>query len=117
MNIEQLKAAGIDYEDGLHRFADNQRIYEKYLRKLTEVTLLDEARTALQNHDHETAFDCFHKLKAFVGNLSIPPLYEKVRNLTETLRQGNGSDDDILAQIAAIEGLFQKIIKVIQEEG
>ncbi len=36
MDKEKLKAYGVDYENAVKRFAGNEALYEKFLKKLTE---------------------------------------------------------------------------------
>ena len=35
MDKEKLKAYGVDYENAVKRFAGNEALYEKFLKKLT----------------------------------------------------------------------------------
>lgn len=88
MNIDTLKASGIDYEDGLERFSGNSALYEKYLDKLLTNRTYEETREAACKGDIQLAFESAHKLKAFIGNLSINHFYEEIRALTEEFRAG-----------------------------
>ena len=36
MDKEKLKAYGVDYENAVKRFAGNEALYERFLKKLTE---------------------------------------------------------------------------------
>lgn len=56
MNIELLKAGGIDYEDGLERFSGNSQLYEKYLRKLLDNSTYEDMRQAALSGDIQKAF-------------------------------------------------------------
>ncbi|MDO4556953.1 MAG: hypothetical protein Q4B70_17720, partial [Lachnospiraceae bacterium] len=88
MELQRLTACGIDYEDGLKRFSMNQKIYEKHLRKFVSLTLIDEIEDAINRCELKEAFEACHKLKAYVGNLSMPVLFDVVCDLTEWLREG-----------------------------
>lgn len=90
MNPERLKEGGIQYEEGLHRFSGHVKIYEKYLAMLPELDIYKELKQAMEAGQAAQAFDSCHKLKAFVGNLSIPDLFAQVCESTELLR---GTDE------------------------
>lgn len=113
MNIEKLKASGIDYEDGLSRFSGNRNLYEKYLRKLLTVTLYEEMKAALEKKDIKEAFECAHKFKAFIGNLSIAHFYEEIKNLTEELRAGE--DRDFSEILQRLDREYEIILQSIKE--
>lgn len=88
MKLERLKASGIDYEDGLERFSGNSQLYEKYLKKFLANSTYEEMREAACNGELERAFENAHKLKAFIGSLSMNHFYEEIRALTEEFRAG-----------------------------
>lgn len=88
MNIERLKASGIDYEDGLDRFSGNCELYQKYLKRLLSDTMYGRMKDAALSGNIQEAFEAAHKLKAFIGNLSINHFYEELKSLTEEFRAG-----------------------------
>ena len=88
MNIEILKACGVEYEEGLERFSGSRRLYEKYLKMLLSDPTYEEMRRAACEGDLQTAFEAGHKMKAFIGNLAIDGFYEKIVTLTNEFRSG-----------------------------
>lgn len=92
MKIDRLKAVGIDYEEGLERFSGNEQLYIKYLNKLLTVDTYEKMREAALAGEIQEAFAAAHKLKAFIGNLSISHFYDKIKNLTEEFRAGVARD-------------------------
>lgn len=112
MNIEKLKANGIDYDDGLIRFSGNRKMYEKYLYRFAEDTTYQELRDALCRRDTEAAFHAAHRLKAFVGNLSINQFYEEIKALTEDLR--NGTQRDYFPDIVKLDQQYERILQSIR---
>lgn len=92
MNIDKLKAVGIDYEEGLERFSGNEQLYIKYLNKLLAIDTYEEMREAALAGKIQEAFEAAHKLKAFIGNLSISHFYDKIKTLTEEFRAGVARD-------------------------
>lgn len=114
MDVDKLKAAGVDYEDGLARFSNNAQIYEKYLRKLVDQNQYTEMKDAIDAGDVEAAFQAAHKLKAFMGNLSITELYHNVAEVTEIFRAG--SFDGSQPYVEQMDRQMEEIIQAITEE-
>lgn len=112
MNIELLKACGVDYEDGLDRFSGNSALYEKYLNKLLNDTMYEKMKELLNEGDIQGAFEAAHKLKAFIGNLSINHFYEELKSLTEELRAGIKRDYE--PDLAQLDLEYDKIISAIR---
>lgn len=112
MNIELLKAGGIDYEDGLERFSGNSQLYEKYLRKLLDNSTYEDMRQAALSGDIQKAFETAHKLKAFIGNLSISHFYEEIRALTEEFRAGIYRD--YKTDFEKLDQEYEKILQAIR---
>lgn len=112
MNIDILKASGIDYEDGLERFSGNAELYEKYLKKLLANNTYAEMREAACKGDIQEAFVAAHGLKAFIGNLSISHFYEEIRALTEEFRAG--VNRDYRPDFEKLDREYEKIIQAIR---
>ena len=68
----------------------------KWFRKCT----FDKLKNALETGDLENAFLAAHALKGVLGNLSLTPLYTKVVEITELLR--NRTEMDYSALLADI---------------
>ena len=86
MNIKKLTEAGIDYDEGLHRFAGNEQIYEKFLKKAFDGMIMEKLNGEIENKDYEKAVKTAHELKGITGNLSMNSLYEKLALLVNELR-------------------------------
>lgn len=112
MNVERLKACGIDYEEGLERFSGNEQLYLKYLNKLLNINTYYEMREAALQGEIEEAFAAAHKLKAFIGNLSIGHFYDKIKILTEEFRAGVRRD--YRPDFDKLDLEYEKIIQAIR---
>lgn len=112
MKIEKLKAYGIDYEEGLERFSGNQQLYIKYLKKLLTLDTYKEMRELALKGELQPAFEAAHKLKAFVGNLSVGYFYDNLKALTEDLRAG--VDKDYRRDIERLDWEYEKILQAIR---
>jgi len=114
MNIQRLKEHGIDYEDGLRRFSGHSAIYEKYIKRLYQLDFYEDLKTSLEKKDVQGAFESAHKLKTFIGNLSIPILFQEISQLTDILRSGTleGTEEAMID----IDDRFTDLESVIQQE-
>lgn len=116
MNVEQLKACGIDYDDGLRRFSGSTQLYEKYLKRLPELEIYDELKAAVLAGDTEAAFQASHKMKSFIGNLSIPHMYGEICELTDILRTGAPNEDAVAQHMGAIDSMYQDVAATVRKE-
>lgn len=116
MNPEKLKACGIDYEEGLHRFSGRAGVYEKYLGKLVGLDIYQDLKEAAAKGDASGAFEACHKMKAFVGNLSISQLYGRIANLTELLRNAEEITEEITTSLESVDLSYQEVVQTIREE-
>lgn len=116
MNPERLKEGGIQYDEGLHRFSGHVKIYEKYLAMLPELDIYKELRQAMEAGQAAQAFDSCHKLKAFVGNLSIPELFSQVCESTELLRGADEISVEAREGVRRMELSYENVAEVIRSE-
>ncbi len=64
MDKEKLKAYGVDYENAVKRFAGNEALYEKFLKKLTEDDHLAIGEQAMKKEErYEDVLEAVHALK------------------------------------------------------
>lgn len=90
MDYSDYTQAGIDYAQGLDRFAGNAAIYEKFLRQFVGDPTFPALEAAMKDGDTAAAFQAAHTLKGLTGNLSLNSLYGRLVKLVEALRgQGN----------------------------
>lgn len=112
MNIDKLKSWGIDYEEGLDRFSGNEKLYLKHLKKMLTNDTYTAMREAALNGEVQKAFEAAHRLKAFVGNLSIIRFYDMLKVLTEELRAG--VKRDYRPDIEQLDQEYEKILQAIR---
>ena len=60
MDIAKLKEAGIDYDEGLKRFANREDLYEKYLGKFPDDPAMSQLEAFLAEKNYAEAFKCAH---------------------------------------------------------
>lgn len=116
MNIDNLKAGGIDYDEGIKRFSGHDAIYQKYLKRIPGMDLFEELNETIEREEWRAAFECCHKLKAFVGNVSIPLLYRQVCELTDLLRMEQVDKAAAEAMLKQVNESYHAVAAVIKEE-
>ena len=90
MDIKQaLIDFGVDYEDAMTRFLDDEDFYQEFLVKFTEDPFTNELKAALEASNIEEAFKVAHTLKGLCANFGFTPLLEFMKPLVEILRQGS----------------------------
>jgi len=114
MDREKVCAAGVDYDEGVRRFAGKPQIYEKYLLKLFEGHLMEDLQRELEAKDYEGAFRTAHDLKGTSGNLSVNKFYNKVCELVEILR-GNVVDGDPMEAFNEAMRLYELAEQAVRE--
>lgn len=85
----RLEAAGIDVDDALSRFLDNEALMTKYLCRFPQDPNMDALRRAIAAGDGSAGFEAAHTLKGVAGNLSLVTLFHQISPLVEDLRAGN----------------------------
>ena len=76
MNKEKLKAYGVDYENAVKRFAGNEALYERFLKKLTEDNHLAIGEQAMKEERYEDVLEAVHALKGVAGTLGMTELFQ-----------------------------------------
>ena len=94
MNIEELRALGVNVDEGLERCMNNEGFYLGLVEKALKSDDLEKMKAAFENGEIEVAFSKAHDLKGMLGNLSITQLYVPVSEFCDLLRGKNTVDDD-----------------------
>lgn len=104
MNKQILQAAGINYDEGVSRFAGKTELYEKYLKKFVDDASFPQLQDAMEQENYPEAFRQAHTLKGVTGNLSLTPLFEALSPLVEALRgaQNISLAHALFPQVAAL---------------
>lgn len=115
---KQLEECGADVETTLKRFMNNDAIYQKFLGKFPNDQNYANLGTNLEAGAFEEAYKCAHALKGVVGNLGLTPIYERVSELVEELRNKAAEEVDVdraneLWQ--EIKKVYERFIDIINE--
>ncbi len=115
---QQLEENGADVEATLKRFMGNDAIYQKFLGKFPADPNYANLGSNIEAGAFEEAYKCAHALKGVVGNLGLTPIFNKVSDLVEELR--NKAADEVDAARAnelwqEIKTVYEKFIVIINE--
>lgn len=115
---QQLEENGADVEATLKRFMGNDAIYQKFLGKFPADPNYANLGSNIEAGAFEEAYKCAHALKGVVGNLGLTPIFDKVSDLVEELR--NKAADEVDAARAnemwqEIKTVYEKFIVIINE--
>ncbi|MBD5518838.1 MAG: Hpt domain-containing protein [Lachnospiraceae bacterium] len=115
---QQLEENGADVETTLKRFMGNDAIYQKFLGKFPADPNYTNLGSNIEAGAFEEAYKCAHALKGVVGNLGLTPIFNKVSDLVEELR--NKAADEVDAARAnelwqEIKTVYEKFIVIINE--
>ncbi len=108
----KLAESGIDVDNAMERFMDNDALFIKFLVKFPDDPNMALLRQGLDERDKDMAFRAAHTLKGVCGNLSLAVLAKSVSESTEFLRAGD--IDSAVAKMQEIEKDYAKAVDVIK---
>ena len=114
MNIETLKACGINYEKGLARFMDDKELYEMAIGMFPNMTSLADAERAFAAKDYAALYDAVHSMKGACGNLDMTDCYLIASDLSKLLHDGDGSDELIAEKFEAFQKAYRHVLAGIE---
>ena len=114
----QLVESGADVETTLKRFMGNEAIYQKFLGRFPDDPNYHNIGKNLEEGAFEAAYECAHALKGVVGNLGLTPIFDRVSDLVEELR--NKAPEDVNVERAKeewqeVKKVYEKFIAIIKE--
>lgn len=89
MDREILISVGIDYDEAISRFAGTTELFEKFLKEMAIMKVIEPLQKALTEGNVTEAFAVAHTLKGNFGNMSAKPLYQIITPLVDELKKGD----------------------------
>ena len=86
---ELLANSGIDVEATIARFAGNEGLFLKYLRRFPADATFEALRKAMLAQELSAASDACHTLKGVAGNLGLAPLFNACITMMVACRAGD----------------------------
>jgi HPt (histidine-containing phosphotransfer) domain-containing protein len=109
---DELKTLGVDMEDAMQRFMNNEALYVRMLGKLPKAVEEQEVLPLLESGDYSGALANAHTIKGVMGNLSITPLYKAYSNAVQLLRENK--PEEARTVLENVVGLQKEIICKIE---
>lgn len=107
-----LEQNGFDVQCALHRFINNDTLYQQCLNKFLDDASYGQLQEAMKQGDCQAAFREAHTMKGFVSNLGMMELYEAVSAVVEILRTGNM---EVSQQMQILDEIYAKDRKILEE--
>lgn len=114
MNRYILTKAGIDVNEGIHRFNGNKELYEKFLMSFPEDAHYGQMLQEIEKGDAEAAFQAAHALKGITGTVSLVQLHGVLIPLVEELRAG--SLEKVPELLPPVQEAYNKAVDVLKEQ-
>ncbi len=110
----ELTDAGFDVDDALKRLLNNERLYEKFLKRFIADQNFTKLEEAVHSCKKQEAFDAAHTLKGLCGNLSINSLLDPVCRQVELFRAGDWDEgaalmDEVSREYNKVVGLLSRL--------
>ncbi len=112
-----LIEAGVDYDGALHRFLNNESMYEKFLVKFPDDVNYENILRLQGERKYEEIFSFSHTLKGTAGNLGLEPIRVVASSITELIRGKNPDEIDRTAvdrQIDLLKDEYAKMCSAIK---
>ena len=111
MKLDELRALGVNVEEGMERCLNNEDFYLKMVGKCLEDPKFEQLGEAIKDPDLDEAFELAHALKGVVSNLSLTPLQDIVSEITELLRARKQMDySELYAKMMQCKGAFDALV-------
>lgn len=81
-----LSQSGIEVEQALERFMNNEALYLRFLHKFLEDENFLGIASSASSQDYDAMLTYAHTLKGVAGNLGLMPLYQQLDTLVLRLR-------------------------------
>lgn len=81
----ELEGAGVNVEETLRRFMNNEMLMIKFLRKFVDDENMNKLRTLIADKHYNEVLPVAHTLKGVSGNLGLIKLYEIFSRMCRTV--------------------------------
>lgn len=109
----ELEGAGVNVEETLRRFMNNEMLMIKFLRKFVDDENMNKLRTLIADKHYNEVLPVAHTLKGVSGNLGLIKLYEIFSRMCQDCRNDQYGDLDGL--FAQAEANYSKVVEAIKK--
>lgn len=108
----ELEGAGVNVEETLRRFMNNEMLMIKFLRKFVDDENMNKLRTLIADKHYNEVLPVAHTLKGVSGNLGLIKLYEIFSRMCQDCR--NDQYEDLDGLFAQAEANYSKVVEAIK---
>ncbi len=112
MSLERLASIGVDVDEAMDRFMNNEMMCIKFFKKLLNDDNFALLQEAFKTHDLDNAIAYAHTLKGVCGNLAIKPLYHIFDEMVKALRNDDWEHAKKLDDQAKL--IYEQLITIIK---
>ena len=109
----ELEGAGVNVEETLRRFMNNEMLMIKFLRKFVDDENMNKLRTLIAAKRYNEVLPVAHTLKGVSGNLGFVELYEIFSRMCQDCRNDQYKDLDELFGQAEVN--YSKAVEAIKK--
>ncbi len=102
-----------DLDGALHRFAENEELYESCLSAFLEDQTIAEIDDKIDTESWDEVFTAVHAIKGLAGNMGFVPLFHSSAEMVVLIRAGR--TDEINASYVEMKRCYAQITKAIQD--
>lgn len=84
--IQELKALGVNTDEGIERMNGNASLYERMLVKFMDMMKNSSIQPDFDCNNYAEITEVAHAIKGASGNLSVTPVYEAYSEIVRLLR-------------------------------
>lgn len=96
--LEELKALGVNVDEGVKRLNKNEKLYIRLLGSFTKTIAERYVEPDFDTTNYEDVKERAHAIKGTAGNLSITPIYEAYTEIMDLLRADKPEEAKVLLQ-------------------
>ncbi len=109
---EDLSTYGVNIENVMDRFMNNEDIYERFLKKFLDDPNYKLLEQSLIDKNYEDALSSSHTLKGVCGNLGMDTMFKLLEKMVADIRAEDYSNLD--SQFEALTPNYNEICGVIR---
>lgn len=110
-----LSQSGIEVEQALERFMNNEGLYVRFLNKFLQDKNFDGMIASANSGDYDGMLTYAHTLKGVAGNLGLTPLYQQLDTLVLRLRSHQTAGMEAL--VLELEREYGRMCGAIEQMG
>ncbi len=110
-----LEAGGLNVDEAMGRFMNNEQFWIKFLKKFKADLSYADLVKAIEEQNCDKAFEAAHTLKGITGNLALSKLNTLISEQTEYLRGANRNFEAAAAMMPQVTASYEEVLKTIDE--